>query len=74
MVCVGSVWKSWDLIKSGFVDQLHDTTSVTVDKLTLLVITKCPAIGGVYLAARFANVDFTYTFKENYEIFYEFVR
>lgn len=74
IVCVGSVWKSWDLLKQGFEAQLKDTSVSDVYKLCLVHTTGSSAIGAVYLAARVVNVPFPYTFSKNYNVFYEYVK
>ena len=30
IVCVGSVWKSWDLLKEGFLEGIKDENGLTV--------------------------------------------
>lgn len=72
MVCVGSVWHSWDLLKDGFEKQLKDTALTKVEKLVLLQTTRSVAIGAVYLAAHAIRFNFPYSYEKNYKIFYEY--
>lgn len=75
VVCVGSVWRSWDLLKPGFEKQLKDTSKADIRKLSLLVTTKSVSIGAAYLAAREINItDFPYSYEDNYKVFYDYVR
>lgn len=72
IVCVGSVWKSWDLIKDAFLDKIHE--SKALDELSLIRLTTSSAIGACYLAAEKINWLFTKPYENNFEIFHHYVR
>jgi len=76
VVCVGSVWKSWGLLKKGFMNQLdhhHNSQETIVDEFTLLVLEKTVALGGVYLIAKKLNYNFPYDYEHNYRILFHYV-
>ncbi|XP_034179447.1 N-acetylglucosamine kinase isoform X1 [Osmia lignaria lignaria] len=72
VVCVGSVWKSWEFMKNGFVDEIHE--SGTVDELSLLRLTASAALGACYLAAEKIDWLFTKSYEKNIETFYHYKR
>lgn len=72
VVCVGSVWKSWEYMKDGFVDEIHE--SGTVDELSLLRLTASAALGACYLAAEKIDWLFTKPYEKNVETFYHYKR
>ena len=58
IVCVGSVWKSWDLLKPGFIAAIQERGILTEFSL---ISAKCSAAAGAaYLAARHHSLPFTY--------------
>lgn len=48
MICVGSVWKSWQYMEKGFTDEIHEAK--LVDELTLMTLIAPSAIGACYAA------------------------
>ena len=73
VICVGSVWKSWDYLKPGFIEEIHRTG--IVDELTLLRLTTSSALGACYIAADKLNCNsMIKTFKSNREKFYHYNR
>lgn len=73
VICVGSVWKSWQYLKSGFIDEIH--RSGVVDELTLLRLTTSAAVGACYIAADKLNCkSMNKTFQTNTEKFYHYKR
>lgn len=66
IVCAGSVYKSWNLIKPGFIQCLRDYRHRCADlkKINLVKIEDHSAVGAVLLAARIYNsdLDFLKTF------------
>lgn len=73
VVCVGSVWHSWEYMKKGFGDQIHGNTGV--DELTLLRLKTSAAVGACYLAAdslQCGTVKKTYA--DNIDVFYHYKR
>jgi len=66
VVCIGSVWKSWTHLKTGFVSEL--TVSAPMIKSFQLLQLKVPmATGACYLAAKDQIVK---KYQENTEVFY----
>lgn len=68
IVCVGSVWLSWELLREGFVAELqargfpHD--------LRLLRLTTTMALGAAYLAADTYQLTLPRDYAGNYDVFY----
>lgn len=72
VVCVGSVWKSWDLLKPGFVKHLEEHQNVP--ELSLLELTTNVATGAAYLAAKSCNYVIPKSASVNYKVFYHYKR
>lgn len=70
IVCVGSVWLSWDFLKPGFVEILEQE-KISFD-IELLRLTTSTSLGTIYLAADFINFDFKRHYEKNYNIFYKY--
>ncbi|XP_076026885.1 N-acetyl-D-glucosamine kinase [Genypterus blacodes] len=75
ILCVGSVWKSWELMKSGFTDVL--TAVASSDKLkgrfhgySLLTLQQSSALGGASLGAQSLGVAFAMDYAANANVFY----
>jgi len=76
VVCVGSVWKSWELLKEGFMNQLdyhHNSQETIVDEFTLLVLEKTVALGGVYLITKKLNYNYPFDYEHNYRQLFHYV-
>ncbi|XP_055679004.1 N-acetyl-D-glucosamine kinase [Lutzomyia longipalpis] len=69
IVCVGSVWMSWDLLKMGFIKEMN-TTSISYG-LTLKRLTQNMALGATYLAADAIEFNLPRDYAKNYEVFYK---
>ncbi|KAL1138188.1 hypothetical protein AAG570_009880, partial [Ranatra chinensis] len=74
VVCVGSVWKSWELLKPGFVRQIADSNYANVKELSLLELTTSVATGAVYIAAKASNYNLPRDYSKNYNVFYHFIK
>lgn len=72
MICVGSVWKSWEYMKDAFLNEIHDSKSV--DELSLLRLTVSAAVGASYVAAEQINWAFPKPYEKNVEQFYHYKR
>lgn len=72
VVCVGSVWKSWDLLKPGFIKHLEEQQNVP--EFSLLELTTNVATGAAYLAAKSCNYVLPKSTNENCKVFYHFKR
>lgn len=72
VICVGSVWKSWDFMKDAFADEIHK--SHALDELTMIRLTVSAALGACYLAAEKINWLFTKSYEDNTDVFYHYKR
>jgi len=75
IVCVGSVWKSWELLKEGFIKQInyHNSNGILIDEFTLLVLKQTVALGGVYLIAKKLNYNYPFDYEHNYSELFHYV-
>lgn len=75
VVCVGSVWKSWELLKDGFIEQLdqHSSQKTIVEEFTLLVLEQTVALGSVYLIAKKLNYNYPFDYEHNYRELFHYV-
>ena len=67
VLCVGSVWKSWDLIKAGFIAEIKPQFGKEgfPAGFSLYNLTKCAAIGAAYLASKEAGTPINMDFSSN---------
>ncbi|KAB0794097.1 hypothetical protein PPYR_11941 [Photinus pyralis] len=72
VLCVGSVWLSWDLLKEGFIPIIEEQTDVR--QLSLVKLTTTMAVGAAYMAADRLDIQLPRDYNQNYEEFYRFVR
>lgn len=70
VVCVGSVWKSWDLLKFGFSREILKSRNKF--GLNLISLTQAMAIGAVYLAADAIDYKLPRDYVHNYDVFQHF--
>lgn len=70
IVCVGSVWNSWDFLKEGFLDEMH--AAKTTQRLSLLRPTSTLATGATYLGAKAINYDLPRDYSSNYKMLYKY--
>lgn len=68
IVCVGSVFKSWNLLKNGFVNEISKTNLEF--GINLIQLTTPMAMGAVYVAADSIQYDLPRDYAHNFEIFY----
>ncbi|KRY59990.1 N-acetyl-D-glucosamine kinase, partial [Trichinella britovi] len=71
VLIMGSVWKSFDLLKKGFLNglmQRHDKDPV-IKEIVLYELTVSPAIGACRLAAKKANCSFPISVSECRRVF-----
>ncbi|KAK2155129.1 hypothetical protein LSH36_248g03060 [Paralvinella palmiformis] len=71
IVCVGSVWKSWELLQPGFKDGMSTGLKQTpiVTQVTLLQLQKSAAYGAAYLGAKCVGYRLPMDFKAGAKIF-----
>lgn len=68
IVCVGSVWLSWELLEPGFTKEL-ESAKFKYD-LNLLNLTNTMALGAAYLAADTFELELPRDYSKNYEVFF----
>uniref|UniRef100_W8BG72 N-acetyl-D-glucosamine kinase n=1 Tax=Ceratitis capitata TaxID=7213 RepID=W8BG72_CERCA len=70
VVCVGSVWHSWHLLKQGFEREMsqHDIPF----NLKLVTITKSMAYGACYLAADAIHFKLPRNYLDNFDVMYHY--
>ncbi|RZF34966.1 hypothetical protein LSTR_LSTR010058 [Laodelphax striatellus] len=73
IVCVGSVWKSWKFLESGFKHEM-DTNPLAVKKCSLIRLKVQVATGAVYLAAKNIDFDLPRTYENNYTLLYKYIK
>ncbi|XP_017494722.1 PREDICTED: N-acetyl-D-glucosamine kinase-like [Rhagoletis zephyria] len=70
VVCVGSVWHSWHLLKEGFEHEMHKH-DIPFD-LKLVTITKSMAYGACYLAADAIDHQLPRNYLDNFDVMYHY--
>ncbi|XP_034712549.1 N-acetyl-D-glucosamine kinase [Etheostoma cragini] len=76
ILCVGSVWKSWELLKPGFTEVLDEVASSDKFKArfhgySLLILRQSSALGGASLGAQSMGSPLTMDYKANAKVFYQ---
>ncbi|XP_016890140.1 N-acetyl-D-glucosamine kinase isoform X2 [Cynoglossus semilaevis] len=76
ILCVGSVWKSWELLKPGFTEVLREiASSVGLRGLfhgyTLLSLRQSSAVGGASLGAQSLDAKLSMDYSANTNVFYK---
>nr|XP_022917772.1 N-acetyl-D-glucosamine kinase isoform X1 [Onthophagus taurus] len=66
VLCVGSVWLSWPLLKPGFDKYMVEHTEISTITLTRLTTTL--AVGAAYMAADKLNINIPRFYDENFRI------
>lgn len=72
ILCVGSVWLSWELLSDGFVKYLRENSDF--DKLSLMRGTTDMGVGAAYMASDRLNLPLVRDYSKNYKVFYRFDR
>lgn len=70
IVCVGSVFKSWKLLKDGFSKEI--AKSQNTFGLNLISLTQAMAIGAVYLGSDAIDFKLPRDYAHNYDVFQHF--
>lgn len=70
IVCVGSVWNSWSLLRKGFMRELASKQQPAAFGLKLTQLRQHMALGAVYLAADSIHFDLPRDYTKNVEVFY----
>ncbi|KAF3836924.1 hypothetical protein F7725_004388 [Dissostichus mawsoni] len=76
ILCVGSVWKSWEPMKPGFTEVLDKVASSDKFKgrfhgYSLLSLQQSSALGGASLGAQGIGAALTLDYKANAKVFYQ---
>lgn len=72
IICVGSVWKSWELLKVGFIKELSQHKTEFELRLLQLKPNISMAIGALYMAADSVDFPLPRDYSKNYEIFFNY--
>lgn len=70
IVCTGSVWNSWSLMKAGFTTVM-DKSPCKPKSYTLLKLKETAAIGAAYVGAKSVGVTLPIDFSANADVLYE---
>lgn len=75
ILCEGSVWKSWELLKSGFTEVLDNVASSNKFKghfhgYSLLILQQSSALGGASLGAQNMGATIAMDYAANAKVFY----
>ncbi|XP_076308266.1 N-acetyl-D-glucosamine kinase-like isoform X3 [Tachypleus tridentatus] len=68
VVCVGSVFKSWELLKDGF----HGALDSKLHEFSLLRLKTSSAIGAAFMGAKAVGVELPLNFSEHFYLLYHF--
>lgn len=72
IICVGSVWLSWELLKKGFIQELNKHKIPFELRLLKLKANVSMAIGAYYMAADAIDFPMPRDYSKNYEIFFNY--
>ncbi|KAL1502808.1 hypothetical protein ABEB36_007901 [Hypothenemus hampei] len=72
VICVGSVWLSWDLLQSGFTTFLQQNSAI--DRLSLLRLITEMGVGAALMVSDRLKIDIYRDYSKNYKIFYMYVK
>ncbi|XP_048041924.1 N-acetyl-D-glucosamine kinase [Megalobrama amblycephala] len=73
VLCVGSVWRSWDLMKSGFTQVLSQAQAHGFShfrKYSLLTLRQSSALGGAKMGAQNAGASLPMDYSANANVFF----
>lgn len=72
ILCVGSVWLSFNLVQSGFVECIEKESNIK--ELSLMKLTTTMSVGAAYMAADRCNLSLQRHYERNYTVFYNYKR
>lgn len=73
VICVGSVWKSWEFLKKSFIQKINESN--IINEFTLLRLTTSAAVGACYVAADKINCNtLIKTHEKNCDEFFYYKR
>lgn len=70
VLCVGSVWLSWDILMSGFISWLKENTNI--EQLSLLRLTTVMGVGAAYLASDKLKLPLQRDYSKNYKVLFNY--
>lgn len=68
ILCVGSVWLSWDLLMPGFVSWIKQKTEI--ENLSLVKLITDLGVGAAYLASNKMHLPLQRDYSKNYNVFF----
>lgn len=68
IVCVGSIFKSWQLLEARFLGTLDQHDLVRSKCLSIRYLTESSAVGAAYFAAKQAGHELNIEFAKNYQL------
>ncbi|RDD42386.1 N-acetyl-D-glucosamine kinase [Trichoplax sp. H2] len=73
ILCVGSVWKGWNLLKAGFLQGIHSTTDSQrlIKKFQLATLKESCAVGAAILAVKDKKDQLVVDCSKNVDIFFK---
>lgn len=74
IICVGSVWLSWELLRPGFSKELSNHNIPYEILLIQLQPNVSMAVGAIYMCADSVNFDLPRDYSKNYEIFFKIAK
>lgn len=73
VVCIGSVWKSWDILKPGFVKALGlETEMPKLKRFSLLKLVVPPAFGAACYSCQQQKITFAKMYENTAEPFFKY--
>lgn len=72
VLCVGSVWLSWDLLRSGFVSWIEKRTAM--EEMSLMRLKTEMGVGAALMASDRLHLPLERDYSKNYTIFYQYKR
>ncbi|CAH1156059.1 unnamed protein product [Phaedon cochleariae] len=72
VLCVGSVWLSWELLRPGFISWLRDNTDI--QQLSLMRLETEMGVGATYLASDRLGLPLERDYSKNYRVFFKYQR
>ncbi|XP_066574418.1 N-acetyl-D-glucosamine kinase [Amia ocellicauda] len=70
ILCVGSVWNSWEFLRPGFTEVLEGCGSVSFTRYSLLTLRQSSALGGASLGALSVGIKLPLNYAANAKVFY----
>ncbi|XP_069139948.1 N-acetyl-D-glucosamine kinase-like isoform X1 [Argopecten irradians] len=71
VVCVGSVWKSWELMKSGFMEVMKKSTSHRIHQFSLCALQQTAAFGAASIGATSIGKILPMDYSKNASVFFK---